>query len=150
VKFELASGKALTTPVATFNIWVILWSLNPWRLWAPSWEEMYRLSTTWWILSSGLVLTHSAAAPAKICSWSHELWWYIHERSCKFMNSSCSVHQIFSYGSWTSVHEVFIEFTWWTYHEIFLNLYWFMNVHDFVWWTTMNFSWTVLVDYNTS
>jgi hypothetical protein len=136
-----------------------------------------------------------STSPAKICSWSHELSWCIHEHSCKFMNSSCSVHQIFylrfmnkcSWSlvecySWTvheqllnghSVHELFvfnrivhecswmfiwifheliihekiIEFTWWTYHEILMNLYWFMNVHDFVWWTTMNFSWTVLVDY---
>ena len=77
IMFELASGNAFITPVATFSIWVILWSFNSWKLWAPSWEEIYRPSTTWWILSSGLVstqnpcvwpmLTWSSSSSAKLC-----------------------------------------------------------------------------------
>ena len=88
----------------------------------------------------------------------HELWWYIHERSCKFMNSSCSVHQIFYLRFMNKCSWSVLECSSWTVHEQLMNgqsvhelfvlnrivhecSWMFMNVHLNISWT--DYSWKI-------
>ena len=89
------------------------------------------------------------STPAKICSWSYELSWSVHERSWKCMNGSCSVHQKFcrlfmNKFSWTvhkALHQLFMKF-WWIKIE-FMNFV-FINIliHECSWMFISIISWT--------
>jgi hypothetical protein len=76
------------------------------------------------------------------CSWTVDEWPISSWTFCFEQNSSWMFMNVHSNISWTDYS--------WKIHRIYLMNIWFMNVHDFTWWTTMNYSWTVLVDYNIS